>query len=353
MNKNKTNSNKKELSQINDVLAYMKSLGKSEITKLDKSEIKVSDWTDYWLTNFCGNLKSNTSVYYHCLTEQHINRVLGNILITALTAEDIQLFINSLSMGVGMEQPLSPKSVKNVHGVLHKCLDAAVKFDYIQKNPATQIILPGIPHRSINVMDNTTLSDFLQRIKGTDKEDVYLFSIFTGMRESEVIGLTWDCIDFDSGSIHIYRQLVQDKVSKQFVFSSLKNNNSRVIYPADFVMELLKRVKETVTETKERFVFVSKTSNTHYTIAALYKTFKRIVKKMGYPNLRFHDLRHTYAVLSLQAGDDIKALQCNLGHFSSAFTLDVYGHYTQEMQRKSAEKMSAFIQDTFPEIADK
>ena len=72
--------------------------------------------------------------------------------------------------------------------------------------------------------------------------------------------------------------------------------------------------------------------------------YKRIMRKLGFPQLRFHDLRHTYAVNSLRAGDDIKTVQENLGHATASFTLGTYAHATPSMKRESAGRISDFIQ---------
>ncbi len=76
----------------------------------------------------------------------------------------------------------------------------------------------------------------------------------------------------------------------------------------------------------------------------VYHNYKRLVASIGLPEARLHDLRHSYAVASLRAGDDIKTVQSNLGHHTAAFTLDVYGHVTEEMKRASADRMEKFIQ---------
>ncbi|MBQ3210347.1 MAG: tyrosine-type recombinase/integrase, partial [Oscillospiraceae bacterium] len=76
----------------------------------------------------------------------------------------------------------------------------------------------------------------------------------------------------------------------------------------------------------------------------LYMNFKRIMSEIGLEELRFHDLRHTYAVNSLRAGDDIKTVQENLGHSTAAFTLSTYAHATPGMKRESANRMEHFIQ---------
>lgn len=75
----------------------------------------------------------------------------------------------------------------------------------------------------------------------------------------------------------------------------------------------------------------------------VYNHFKEIVARIGAPEVRFHDMRHSYAVAALQAGDDVKTVQGNLGHATAAFTLDVYGHVTDQMKEESANRMERFI----------
>ena len=75
----------------------------------------------------------------------------------------------------------------------------------------------------------------------------------------------------------------------------------------------------------------------------LYSSFKRVMKQIGLENVRFHDLRHTYAVNSLRAGDDIKTVQENLGHATAGFTLSTYAHSTPGMKQESAHRMENFI----------
>lgn len=75
----------------------------------------------------------------------------------------------------------------------------------------------------------------------------------------------------------------------------------------------------------------------------VYLHFKKLAEKAGYPDTHFHDLRHSYAVAALQSGDDIKTVQENLGHHTAAFTLDVYGHVTEQMKKASADRMERFI----------
>ena len=90
------------------------------------------------------------------------------------------------------------------------------------------------------------------------------------------------------------------------------------------------------------FVFCNEIGE-HLSPSTVYHEYKRIVASIGLPDARLHDLRHSYAVAALQAGDDIKTVQGNLGHHTASFTLDVYGHVTEQMKQASAERMEAFI----------
>ena len=125
-----------------------------------------------------------------------------------------------------------------------------------------------------------------------------------------------------------------------------------MITPAAFVVDALKRHKVRQTEARlkagplwqeEGLVFTDEVGH-RLSPNTVYHNYKRLVASIGLPDARLHDLRHSYAVASLRAGDDIKTVQSNLGHHTAAFTLDVYGHVTEEMKRASAERMEKFIQ---------
>lgn len=172
------------------------------------------------------------------------------------------------------------------------------------------------------------------------------------MREGEVLGLTWDCIDFKRGTLVIRRQLVRDREKGgEYHFSTPKNGKMRVIALPQTVIELFaaQRNKQTLMMLdagkaweNNNLIFTNPTGG-YLSYRTVYDCFKRVVKKIGFPNTRFHDLRHTYAVVAIKSGDDIKTVQENLGHATAAFTLDIYGHVTEQMKHASADRMEAFI----------
>lgn len=321
-----------------------------EGTYTEPSKLTLSSWLDIWLEEYTPNLKPRTKWTYDGYISNHIKPALGAVRLSALNAHEIQMFYNNLYKGNDNDSVLSPKTIKNVHGVLHKALKQAVEIGYIKFNPADSCKLPRIIKADIKPLDEKEIAAFLHAIKGKPYEALFTVDLFTGMREGELLGLTWDCVDFQKGMIFIYRQL--QHIKGKYEFSSLKNDKTRTITPAPFVMSILKEVRRRQAEWKMRagalweekgFVFSNKLGG-HLTHGTVYKTFKRIMKNLGLPETRLHDLRHTYATVALQAGDDPKTVQENLGHFSVSFTLDTYGHITERMKQESANRMERFYE---------
>ncbi len=183
-----------------------------------------------------------------------------------------------------------------------------------------------------------------------------LTAIFTGMRSGELIGLTWDHINFEKGTIRVAKQLVQPRgPGTDFEFGSTKNGKGRDLMPAGFLMDVLKQHKEKQEEMKRAagdlwnessfpgLVFTNP-DGSHLSQWAVWRRFQKLLKDAGLSHHRVHDLRHTFAINSLMAGDDIKTLQENMGHFSAAFTLDRYGHVTETMRKASSDRMQRFFE---------
>lgn len=314
------------------------------------NKMTVGEWMDIWAAEYLGNVKPFTVVSYKGIIKNHLKPALGAAKLEALTANTIQKFYNSLSSG---DPPLSAKSIKNVHGVLHKALYQAILLGYIRFNPTEACVLPRIVKKEITPLDETQTAAFLKAIKGHRFETLFTVDLFTGLREGELLGLTWDCVDFERGVITVNKQLQREKKKQgKYVFVPLKNDKTRVVTLAPWVVHLLSKHKIKQDEQRKNigemweesgFVFTDDLGR-HLAIYTVYKDFKAIVAAIGSPSTRFHDLRHSYAVAAIRAGDDIKTVQGNLGHATASFTLDVYGHVTDQMKQRSAARMENYIQ---------
>ena len=322
----------------------------------EPSKMTLARWVEIWLEEYTGDKKYLTVKHYKAQCRAHIVPSPGAVKLSELTTPQIQAFYNHLQ-----REGLASKSVRNIHGILTKCLSTAVQVGYLRNNPASAVTLPKVVKKDIQPLTDEQVRDFL-RVSAADEYEILLKVIlFTGLRESEAIGLTWDCIDFKAGTVTICKQLQKRPLSDGgFTFAPLKNDKTRIIKPAASVIALLSRRWKEQTEQRLRageawqgwqsaeerkaaLVFTTLTG-TNLSPQTVYNHYKKLSAQIGAPDSRVHDLRHTFAVLSLQNGDSVKTVQGNLGHATAAFTLDVYGHVSEKMKEDSAARMEGYIQ---------
>lgn len=317
--------------------------------QIKRSDITCSQWFDTWLTEFKQSaLKKSTVSRYRGDIENHIKPHIGDILLQKLTVLDIQrLYKKELDAGH------SVKSVKNLHGVIRESLDKAVRLRMIPYNVGADCELPKTPKEEMNVLPESKIPEFCQLCEKDEYGDILLFLLFTGMRESEAIGLTWDEIDFTTGYVSLRHQFVRGVYKGEgYEFTTLKNHNSRSFKLPQSGLAFLKRIKDkqdlAMRNNKEwtnslNFVFTTEEGN-FCTRTSVYKHGKMVFTQMGLPELRIHDLRHTFATLSLQQGMNIKTLSHILGHATVAFTMDKYGHVSKQMMEDATCQMEEIIQ---------
>lgn len=335
-----------------EVIEKMKFLGlESESSAADT--LSLYDWLDIWQAEYLECVKPSTAYLYKRDIELYILPHLGRYDLIDLTPTIIQKFYNRLlhpSPSSG-KKALSAKTVRDIHGVLHQALEQAVKSGEMESNPTKACKLPKVQKAEITPMEDSQVCSFLELVEGHTHEYLYKITLFTGLREGEVLGLTWDCVDLDRGRLTIKQQLRKEQQKGgTYYFSSPKNGKQRTLSLSPSVVRLFLYQKQKQTmmraEAKEwknkNLVFTNKEGD-FLSYRTVYDCFKRIAKRMGLPELRFHDLRHQYAVISIKNGDDIKTVQGNLGHATAAFTLDIYGHVTEEMKKASSNRMENYI----------
>lgn len=334
-------------------LLQQKTTAIDEGSYIEPAKMTVGQWLSAWLAEYTGDVKPYTKRAYATNIKNHIVPALGALRLEKLTPLQVQKFYNEC-----MREPksLKPKTVKNIHGVLHSALKQAVMNGLIRSNPTESCTIPRIERMEIKPFDDAAEKSFLQAIEGDKYERLFVVDLYTGMRKGEILGLRWSDVDFDQGTITIARQLqVEPFKGGRYYLAPLKNDKERIITPAPYVMQILREQRRHQNEARllagsawdegeiPGLVFTNEIGKhlCHQTIGTRYK---KLVTAAGLPDARFHDLRHSYAVASIRAGDDIKTVQSNLGHHSAAFTLDTYAHATAQMKKESADRMQAHIQ---------
>ena len=327
----------------------------------EPAKMTVAAWLDTWVKDYSADWKYNTKVKYKTVCDTHLKPALGAVKLARLTAPQVQKFYNELGQtgksitrkGETRHEPLSPKSIRLIHGVLSKALNTAVRIGYIKNNVAALCTTPKLEKREISPLTDEQVKAFVAACDSEEYGNIYKLILFTGLREGEALGLTWDCVDFKTGEIKINKQ-VQRQEGKN-VLVPLKNSKPRYLTAPPFIIDMLKETKKRQLEkrtaagefwkSREEMLVFLKDDGADISAPALYQRYKHIAAKIGAPESRVHDLRHTYAVLSLQNGDNVKTVQGNLGHATAAFTLDVYGHVSEKMKEDSAARMQQYIEN--------
>ena len=337
-------------------------------TYVEPSKITLKQWMAEWQRDYLVGVKPSTKRLYEECVRLYILPHLGEAKLDQLSGPMIQRFYNDLlNPSKDNQRGICAKSVKNVHGILHKALQQAVKNELIRLNPSENCVLPRVQKKEMHPLTQEQMRALFELLPDHPHEYLYQIAIFTGMREGELLGLTWDCVDFKHHTILVKQQLQREhQKGGRYLVVPPKNSKIRYIPMAPSVMKLFALQKQRqefqrkkVGEAWENsgMVFTNPVGG-YLSSRTVYDCFKRLAKKIGAPEARVHDLRHTYAMACIESGVDIKTLQENLGHATAAFTLEVYGHVSKQMQINSANKLESFIQNTFsvtdpPCIADR
>ncbi len=318
---------------------------------LDPDTITVEQWAKQWLDSFLLNTRDSTRYQYEQYLRLYVYPIIGKTRLQKITKPMVQQIITKM-LAAGR----SPKTCKNVNGILHHMFDDAITSEYIKTNPAHKTKLPKVEKKDLVVLSGDKYIRFLEEISGKTFESIFYLAVFSGMREGEILGLTWDCVDFKKNKIIVKKQLKRDshigEVNSQYILADTKTGNHRTLVLDKSVFDMLKKEKSKQAQNKLKLgsdyknkldlVFADEFGR-FINGRTLLKAFKKRVEAIGLPEMRFHDLRHSFATQSFRNGDSVIEVQRNLGHTQASTTLNVYAHCTEEMQINSAKRMGDFI----------
>lgn len=314
-------------------------------------KITVAEYAAEYMTTHVATLTDSTQRSYEKNLRLHILPALGSRRLTDLTHREVQRFASSLWAG---GKGLAPKTVHTVFGTLHALLTAAQRDEILQRNVADFCSLPRVTQTRAKAITSAELNQFLDLIRKDEFYYLFFLDIFSGMRQSEILGLRWADIDWNRNSLVVRKQLQQKCKKGDYSYTLIdpKENKQRRIILAETAMLTLQ--KQRTKQQRQRLaagplwnnpfdlVFTNEFGRAlnHQTV---YKHLKRLLRSCGMGDYTFHSLRHSFATISLENGDDIKTVQTNLGHSTAAFTLKTYAHVSDQMQRRSAARMEELI----------
>jgi integrase len=313
-----------------------KLMAAAESGRTEPTKMTTGQWLAEWLPSVKGRVRASTWANYELIVRLRLVRALGSIPLRQLRSAHIEAVYADLS------QHLSPKSVHNTHLCLRVALEAAVRNDLIQSNPAAR------GHRSpsrpeMQVWDAEQAGRFLRATADDPLYALWRLAVLTGARRGELLGLQWPDIDLDRGFISIQRTLSRQG-SRGVVLSEPKTPRSRRRVPID------RDTASALREHRGRQVVVP-TSGLIFTRwdgspldpDTVTTAFRTAARTAGLPRIRLHDLRHTAATLMLRSGEHPKVVQERLGHASVAVTLDLYSHAVPSMGIEAADRLAALV----------
>lgn len=230
---------------------------------------------------------------------------ISDIRLADLTQEKVQRWVNELA------KSRAPKTTANAHGLL-----SAVLAEYA---PAVSLrtTLPSKVKQEVQIPSEAEIKAILAACKGTKYELPIVLAIWLGLRLSEILGLTWDCIKGDT--IHIKQAIVEGDEGYVVKGTKTYSGNRKLRLPP-----YIKSLIEAQPKNSDRIISI--------TGHAIYCGFRRICEKEGLPHFRFHDLRHTNASVMLAAGVPDKYSMKRMGHATNNMLKTVYQHTIKEKE---------------------
>lgn len=253
----------------------------------------------------------------------------------------------------GKESGLEPKTVRNVHIMLHKALADAVAWKYVEDNVAASVKPPAVPRRRRhNVWTPAQLRRFLTHARSDRFYALYLVAATTGMRRAELCGLTWRALDLAGGTLSVDETRVVVNGHAQGG-DGKTDNAARYLGLDKATVAALREWRQVQDGERAFFGEDYRGSDLVFTWEdgrpihpdVVRQRFNRMSAACGLPHIRLHDVRHSYATASLRAGVHPKVVSERLGHASVAFTLSVYTASVPSMDRDAADTVAAMFVD--------
>ncbi len=261
---------------------------------------------------------STISSYIFSLS--NIQSALGNKLLSQYTAEDFDKF-KSAKLG-----ELSRASVNLILRSVKACFNLAVKWDFLMENPLRKVKLIRIPQRAPLYLTQEEFRTLVKAVKEQVLRDLFLFASLSGLRISEMLNLTWDCIDFDKKQVLV-------KNSDDFL---TKSGRERVV-PLN--AELLTMIKNRRKKFGSSRVVFSKRNGYRYDKGYISRRFKSYVRKVGLnPAYHLHSLRHSFGSWCAQKNVPIYTIQALMGH-SNVQTTSIYAHLSESTLHEAVNRL--------------
>jgi integrase len=290
-----------------------------------------------WLSDIKHTIRPRSWMRYEEAVRLHVLPTLGHITLARLSPQQVQaLYTAKLNDG------LAPATVARIHAVLRRSFGEAARMGAIQRNVAALVRPPRPTHKEMQVMSPEQARVFLAAIVDDPLEALYVLALTTGMRRGELLALHWSDVSLSAGFVQV-RFTLEYLAGAELMYSPPKTARSRrKVALSELAIAALEKHRERQEQQRaivgaawvdNDLVFTNALGEPVRGNHILERHFAPILRRIGLPPMRFHDLRHTAATLLLMQGIHPKVVSEMLGHSTISMTLDTYSHVLPDMQR--------------------
>ena len=315
---------------------------------MEPSKMTVGDWMNVWLSDYQGHTTGRTLETYTHVVNKRFIPLFGKVKLSSFSQIHVRRMIAEMT-----KEGKSPSTIKHARGILSMSMKCAMEAGLIKVNPVQGVKGPRMVKATFTVIDRDKFQTFIDAVQNTPCADALVFMLLTGVRAGEMRGLRWSDFDQDYHVMNVERQLHAQSRNRR-KFGPPKDGEVRDIHLPDEAIELLKKHRKAQLE--ERLIAGDKWLEDEITTdlvfrlpdgwnldeGVIHKAVVSIRGVMSMPNLRPHDLRHSYAVAALRSGVDVKTVQHNLGHKHASITLDTYAAYTNDAGKAGAKRFDDY-----------
>jgi len=306
----------------------------------------VAQFLNTWLVDKVRpSARPATSRGYESKIRVHIVPAIGGVKVARLTPQRLQLLFNEkLASG------LSPRTIHHLRAILRAALADAVKWGLATRNAADLVDPPRVPHEEVRALSPAEAQSMLFAVEGDRLEALYSVALALGLRQGEALGLRWEDIDLDGGTLRVSQSL--QRIDKAFQFVEPKTSRSRrtlalpSIASAALRAHRTKQLQERLAAGpmwEEHGLVFARANGKPLHGSNVTREFQRMLERAGLRRLRFHDMRHACASLLIAQGVHPRVVMEVLGHSQIGITMNLYSHVLPEAQRQAAAQMDAVL----------
>lgn len=324
-----------------------------------KSTYTLAEWIVYYLENYKKNeIKITTYGTYFETFRKHIEKSsLGKMRLDKITTSHLQQFYNEK-----VRDGYNPKTIKHMNVIINSALDKAYRLGYIQTNPNNLVTLPKKKAYEGKTLTPIEVMKILNEARNDDLYPIIIFTIYSGLRKGEVMAIKWSDIDFENRQVKVVGNLCRiidgtddkGRMIHKYQIMEPKTDKSRRIVPLmDIAIDALHLQKSRQDKEKEKYgnlyndndLVFAKYNGDFMNQRLFMDHFHEFLERYNITQIRFHDLRHTFASLLLEAGESPKVVQELLGHSNISTTMDIYTHLSNDIKIKAVKNLNSLIQN--------